>query len=214
MSIPIIIVGAGGHAKVVLEALRRGGTEILGLVDSDREKAGKSLLGAPIIGGDEAVAEYAPGDIWLAIGLGPISQRRKLFDAFKDHAYEFANVIHPAATIADSVQLGEGVQIMAGAIIQADARIGDNVIINTGATIDHDCVIGGHVHIAPGATLAGSVRIGAGSLVGAGSTILENVGVGKDCIIAGGAVVISDVADDETVAGVPAIPISNKEHSP
>jgi sugar O-acyltransferase (sialic acid O-acetyltransferase NeuD family) len=214
MSVPVIIVGAGGHAKVVLEALRRCGTEILGLVDRDPEKTGKSLLGAPVIGGDDAIAEYAPHDIRLTIGLGPISQRRKLFDAFKDQSYEFANVIHPAAVVSDSAKLGEGVQIMAGAIIQADARIGDNVIINTGASVDHDCVIGGHVHIAPGATLAGGVQIGAGSLVGAGSTILENVSVGANCAIAGGAVVISDVADNETVAGVPAIPIFNKDHSP
>ena len=211
MSVPIIIVGAGGHAKVVLETLRQDGTEVLGLVDSDPEMNGASLLGVPIIGGDDAVAEYSPHDVRLTIGLGSISQRRKLFGDFKDQAYEFANVIHPAAVVSNVAQLGEGVQIMAGAIIQADARIGDNVIINTGATVDHDCVIGGHVHIAPGATLAGNVRIGVGSLVGAGSTILENVSVGENCIIAGGATVISDVANNNTVAGTPATPIADKE---
>lgn len=211
MSVPVIIVGAGGHAKVVLEALRQCGEEVLGLVDNDPGMTGTSLLDAPVIGGDEAVGKYAPHDIRLTIGLGLIPQRRNLFVRFKGQAHDFANVIHPAAIVSDSAKLGEGVQIMAGAIIQADARTGDNVIINTGASVDHDSVIGDHAHIAPGATLAGGVHIGAGSLVGVGSTILENVSVGKNCIIAGGATVIGDVANNDTVAGTPATPIANKE---
>ncbi len=211
MNAPVIIIGAGGHAKVVIEALRGNGVVILGLVDNDPKKAGTQLLGAQVIGGDEAVADYAPGEVQLTIGVGPVTQRQELFNAFRDRAYDFVNTVHPAAIISDSAQLGAGAQIMAGAIIQADTRIGDNVIVNSGASVDHDCVIGDHVHIAPGSTLAGGVQIGAGSLVGAGSTILENVRVGANCTIAGGATVIDDIANDSTVAGTPARPLTDKD---
>jgi UDP-perosamine 4-acetyltransferase len=211
MNAPVIIIGAGGHAKVVIEALRGSGVEILGLVDNEPEKTGTELLGAPILGGDEAVASFAPQDVLLTIGLGPITPRQKLFDALKVQEYYFVNTIHPSAVVADSARLGEGVQIMAGAIVQADTRIGNNVIVNTGASVDHECVIGDHVHIAPGATLAGGVHVGERSLVGVGSTILENISIGENCTIAGGATVIDDVADNQTVAGVPAKPMPDKE---
>jgi len=211
MSAPVIIIGAGGHAKVVVDALRRSGREILGLVDNDLEKVGETVLGVPVIGGDDAIEKYTPADVNLAIGLGPVRQRQALFSTFKKRGYAFANAIHPAAVVADSARIGEGAQIMAGAVIQPDAIIGDNVIINTRASVDHDCVIGDHVHIAPGATLAGGVWIGEGSMIGVGATLLENVRIGDNCVIAGGATVIGDVPANITVAGVPAKPMTSKE---
>ncbi len=211
MSAPVIIIGAGGHAKVVVDALRRSGRDILGLVDNDPEKVGATVLGVPVIGGDDAIEKHTPADVNLAIGLGLVRQRQALFSAFKESGYAFAKVIHPAAVVADNARIGEGAQIMAGAIIQPDAIIGDNVIINTRASVDHDCVIGDHVHIAPGATLAGGVWIGEGSMIGVGATLLENVRIGDNCIIAGGATVIGDVPANITVAGVPAKPMTSKE---
>lgn len=206
MSLPIIIIGAGGHAKVVIEALRQARKNVVGVVDTDGAKHGKDVLGVKLLGDESMVLGLDPGDIQLANGLGPIEQRRAIFERFGDKEFRFVTVRHPSAVIADSAIVGEGAQIMAGAVVQPDAALGDNVLVNTGASVDHDCDIGHHAHVAPGATLAGGVRVGDGSLIGAGATILEKVRIGAACIVGAGAAVVGDVADGTTVVGVPARP--------
>jgi sugar O-acyltransferase (sialic acid O-acetyltransferase NeuD family) len=204
---PIIILGGGGHAKVLIDTLHLNSQQILGITDSDPNKTGQSLLGVPVIGGDDVIAEYPTETIYLVNGLGSVRVNRHrvaLYDHFKQDGYTFASVIHPSAIVASDVALSEGVQIMAGAVIQTGSRIGRNAIINTRAVVDHDCLIGDHAHIAPGATLSGGVDVGENAHIGAGATLIQQLRIGRNSLVAAGAVVIRDVPEGVTVAGVPA----------
>lgn len=203
----MIILGAGGHAKVLVDSLRLQSIKLLGITDSDPNKKGQLLLGVPVMGNDEEVMKYPVETICLVNGVGSVRvnpRRRQLFEHFKSKGYQFASVVHPSAIIATDAVLSEGAQIMAGAIIQTGCRIGANAVINTGAIMDHDCHIGDHAHIAPGATLSGGVRIGNNTHIGTGATIIQGIQIGRNSLVAAGAVVIRDVPDDMTVAGVPA----------
>lgn len=200
----IIILGAGGHAKVVLESLKSMFHEIIGFTDINSKATLQTLR---YIGDDRAVLAYDPEEILLVNGLGSIKdtqKRKKLFDDFKQHGYSFLSAIHPSAIIADDVQLGEGVHIMAGGIVQPGSIIGSNTIVNTKASIDHDCSIGNHVHIAPGVTLSGNITVQDEVHIGVGATIIQAMTIENNSIIGAGAVVIRDVLANTTVAGVPA----------
>lgn len=211
MNVPIIVLGAGGHAKVLIEALLQSGAVIAGVVDPDPSLSGTSVLGVPLLGGDDVVNEFPTADIQLVNGLGSVGhpiRRQHLFEKFKGMGYTFASVTHPASVIASDVVLGEGAQIMAGAVIQPGSRIGVNSIINTCASADHDCMIGDHVHIAPGVTLSGGVTVGQASHVGTGATVIQGIVIGCQCLVAAGAVVVSNVAEKSTVKGIPARVVS------
>lgn len=203
----MIILGAGGHAKVLIDALRLRSVEVLGVTDADPGKKGQLLLGVSVIGGDEEIMKYPSETIRLVNGLGSVgvgSNRGRLFEHFKSDGYQFANVIHPSAIIAPDVILSEAVQVMAGAIIQTGSHIGKNVIINTRAAVDHDCHVGDHAHISPGVTFSGGVLVGENTHVGTGATVIENIRIGCNCLVAAGAVVVRNVPDGAKVAGVPA----------
>lgn len=207
MNYPVIILGAGGHAKVLIDALRLRSVEVLGLTDADPGKKGQLLLGVSVIGSDEEIAKYPAETVRLVNGLGSVGvgpNRGRLFERFKSDGYQFANVIHPSAIIAPDVILSEGVQIMAGAIVQTGSRIGNNVIINTRAAVDHDCHVGDHAHISPGVTFSGGVLVGENTHVGTGATVIQNIRIGCNCLVAAGAVVVRDVPDGAKVVGVPA----------
>lgn len=207
MNYPVIILGAGGHAKVLIDALRLRSVKLLGVTDANLGKRGHMLLGVSIIGGDEEITKFSTETIRLVNGLGSVCvdpHRCGLFELFKNNGYRFSNVIHPSVIIAPDVILSEGVQIMAGAVVQAGCHIGKNVIINTRAAVDHDCYIEDHVHISPGVTLSGGVRVGENTHVGTGATVIQNIRIGRNCLIAAGAVVVRDVLDGAKVAGVPA----------
>jgi UDP-perosamine 4-acetyltransferase len=207
MSLPVLVLGGGGHAKVLIEALRAMSVAVTGIADPDPELHGVTILGVTVLGGDEVVCGFTPYEILLVNALGSVGlpvARQKSFEYFKREGYVFATVIHPAAVIASDVELGEGVQVMAGAIIQPGSRVGCNVIINTSASVDHDCVIGDHVHLAPGVTLSGGVEIGEGTHVGTAAVVIQGIHLGSHCLVAAGSVVVRDVADGSTVKGVPA----------
>lgn len=204
---PVILVGAGGHALVLLDALALSHTAVLGLVDTDPALAGRQVLGFAILGGDEVLRGYAPGTVRLvnAIGsVGSMKLRRLVYGSLRGAGHSFASVLHPSATVSRHAVVAFGIQVMAGAVVQACASIGENTIVNTGATVDHDCRIGAHVHLAPGVTLSGNVQVGDETHVGPGATVIQGVRIGTRCNVAAGAVVLSDVADGTTVAGVPA----------
>lgn len=207
MNYPVIVLGAGGHAIVLINALQLLSVELLGVTDADIGKRGQLLLGVPVTGDDETVMKYPVEAIHLVNGVGSVrvnSRRRQLFERFKNRGYQFVSVVHPSAIIAPDVVCAEGVQIMAGAVIQPGCRIGINAVINTGCVVDHDCHIGDHTHISPGATLSGGVRVGENAHVGTGATVIQGIQIGRDSLVAAGAVVIRDVPDGATVAGVPA----------
>ena len=157
----VIIVGAGGHGKVVAEALRAAGTSVLGFTDSSLPPTAEAG-GPPLLGDDSVLETYDHEAVRLAMGVGstrPDDARQKIYERLCDLGFRFATVVHPAATIAADVALEEGCQVMAGAVVQSGCRIGAGTIVNTRASVDHDCLVGRFVHIAPGATLSGGVRL-------------------------------------------------------
>ena len=198
MTLPVIVIGGGGHGRVVIEALRRGGSIVAGVIDPSREVSALLPDGVRWLGGDDALAGYPPERYRLANGVGSIGDgtRRRVFERMKAAGYAFARVEHPAATIAlAGVSLGEGAQIMAGAVVQPGVRIGADVIVNTRAAIDHDCIIGDHAHIAPGAVLCGEVVVGDDTHIGAGAVLIQGRRIGAGCLIGAGATVLRDVPD-------------------
>jgi sugar O-acyltransferase (sialic acid O-acetyltransferase NeuD family) len=198
VSLPVIVIGGGGHGRVVIEALLRAGKVVKGVIDPDRQVAEALPAAIPWLGAEEALAAFSPGQYQLANGVGSIGdvRRRQAFERLKRAGYAFASIIHPAATVAQAgTELGEGSQIMAGAVLQPGTRIGIGTIINTRACVDHDGAIGDHCHIAPGATLCGNVAVGDDTHIGAGAVVIQGVRIGKGCMIGAGAVVLRDVAD-------------------
>lgn len=207
MSRPVIILGAGGHAKVLANALHLRSVRILGATDVDPARKGSTVLNVVVLGDDAEVMKHSADAVELVNGVGGVrvhTLRRTLFEQFSARGYRFASVIHPSATVAEDVVLGEGAQIMAGAIIQPGCHIGSNTVINSGAIVDHDCTIGSHAHVAPGVTLSGGVRVGNGAHLGTGATVIQGINIGAGGMVAAGAVVVRDVPDGVTVAGVPA----------
>ncbi|MFC1671528.1 acetyltransferase [Planctomycetota bacterium] len=207
MSTPVIVLGGGGHAKVLVEALVAQGTEILGVVDPCPELANAVILGVRVIGDDGKVLEHSPEEISLVNGVGTTcvtGKRRELFEHFKSTGYRFATVRHPSSVVASDVNVAEGAQIMAGVVIQPGCEIGENSIVNTRVSVDHDCRIGAHVHLAPGVTLSGVVVVGDGSHVGTAAAVIQGIRIGRNCLVAAGAVVVGDVPDGASVVGIPA----------
>ena len=200
-----MIMGAGGHAKVLIDALKKLDRTILGILDPSHSMS--AVLGIPVLGGDEELERYPPDQVDLINGLGSFkmgSSREQLFNKFKDRDYNFSSVIHPNAILSESCCLGEGVQILAGAIIQVGVELGQNVIVNTGALVDHDCHIGEHCHIAPGVALSGNVIVNKGTHVGTGTTIIQGIEIGEECLIGAGSVVIRSLPDGVQAYGNPA----------
>ena len=207
MSLPVIVLGAGGHAKVLINALLESSAVIAGVLDPAPELAGTFVLGVPVLGNDSIATEFPPSEALLVNGLGSVgtpAKRRQLYDKFKALGYGFATVVHPSAIVAADVVLGEGAQVMAGSIIQPGSSIGCNAIINTRASIDHDCIVGNHVHIAPGATLSGGISVGEATHIGTGATVIQGINIGSNAVVAAGAVVVKDVHARTKVRGVPA----------
>jgi UDP-perosamine 4-acetyltransferase len=207
----VIGLGAGGHAKVVIEVLRMiGGYEFKGLLDPNKELRGTEVLGVPVIGDDgDLEALFRQGITHAFIGLGGVGDngpRKRLFENAQRHGFKFVDAIHPQAIVSPSAEIGSGPSIMAASVINAEARLGDNVLINSGAIIEHDCVIGDHCHVATGARLASTVLLGDGVHVGAGATVRQSITIGEGVIVGAGAVVVKDVAAWTLVTGVPAQP--------
>jgi UDP-perosamine 4-acetyltransferase len=200
----VMLLGAGGHAKVLLDAVLRAGIGVQGVVDPVLAGKNTAWRGIPVIGNDDDLLKFDPDQVILVNGIGSLpnnSLRQRLFSRFTEAGFQFMNVIHPFALIGSGVELGVGVQIMAGAIVQADTVIGNNSIINTGALVDHDCVIGRDVHLAPGVVVSGGVTIGEGAHIGTGASIIQGVSVGAGVIIGAGAVVVKDVPERHKLLG-------------
>jgi sugar O-acyltransferase (sialic acid O-acetyltransferase NeuD family) len=203
-----VIIGSGGHARVLIAALKAAGIVPITCLDNDPARWKGQVLGIAVAGGDEALPSLgAPDRLFLVNGVGSAAQpaaRRAVWDRFSRLGYRFASVRDPRAIISEGVVIDDGAQVLAGAVIQPGTRIGSDAIINTGACVDHDCLIGAHAHIAPGAVLCGDVEIGDSSHVGAGAIVRQGVCVGSGAVIAMGAVVIRDVRDHAIVGGIPA----------
>lgn len=208
-----IIIGAGGHAKVVIDAMvLQGQYKPVAITDSDPKRRGSSVMGIPVVGGDEQLPELLGKSIkHVAIGVGSVKDnltRKRLFDMAVGYGFIPVIVVHPDAVIAASVVIGRGSVVLAGAIVSPNARIGENVVVNTGAIIEHDCVLGDHVHVATGACLASTIAVGRLAHIGLGAMVKECICIGDGAIVGAGAVVVQNVPPYTVVAGVPARPMS------
>ncbi len=202
----IAIYGAGGHAKVVIEAVRALVPDATLLIVDDAAPSDHALLGLSVAGDRSWLAARRPGG-GVVPALGNNQARAAVLAWLTAERIAATTIVHPRATVSPSAELGAGVFVAAGAVINAQARIGDGAIVNTCASIDHDCAIGAAAHIAPGAHLCGAVRVGPGTLVGAGATIIPGIQVGANVVIGAGSTVIRNLPDGARVVGSPARPV-------
>lgn len=209
MDYPVILLGAGGHAKVLLDILLEQNVKVLGIAVPNPATENETFCDIPIIGNDDSVKKFDSKTVELVNGIGSVASnelRKKVYEKFKSWGYRFRNVIHSSAVVSyNSKLMCGGAQIMAGAVINAGTFVDENTIINTRASVDHDCYIGKHVHIAPGTTLSGNVKIGDGTHIGAGSTVIQGVTIGRETIIGAGSLVLHDISDKILAYGVPAV---------
>lgn len=206
---PLILLGRGGYASLLLDILLEQGTEILGF--ADKENASLEFqgdwYGIPCLGTDENVLQYKPEEVTLVNGLGSVAStlaRQRVYEHFKQRGYYFRRVVHPFSYVSPRAVLGEGVHVLAGAVINIGAHVGENSIVNNRSAISHDCEIGAHVHIAPGCTLSGNVHVGDGCHIGAGATVVQGISIGSNVLVGAGALVLKDVCDEVRVWGIPA----------
>ncbi len=203
----IVILGAGGHARVVADILMRArdaGHQIkpIGYLDDDPSYHGQSPFGLPVLGTVSDLA-YSNHD-GLVIAIGDNRTRRSLFCQLHRQGEHIVSATHPSAVIAPDVTIGTGAVICAGVVVNPGSMIGADVILNTGCIVEHHNHIGDHAHIAPGVHLGGEVQIGDGALIGIGATVLPQRRVGAWSVVGGGAVVVDDVPEGVVVLGVPA----------
>jgi sugar O-acyltransferase (sialic acid O-acetyltransferase NeuD family) len=197
----VVVLGAGGHAKVVVSTLRLADWDVVAVFDDRPNIHGTTVLGVPIKG---SLSEGPKSGCPAVIAIGNNTDRQR---AATELELDWVTAVHPRAWLDPSVVLGPGSVVFAGAVIQPDAQIGQHVVINTSVSVDHDCVIGDFAHVAPGAHLAGGIHVGQGALLGVGCTATVGVRIGDWSTVGAGAVVIRDVDDRAVVAGVPARPL-------
>lgn len=202
----ILLLGAGGHAKVVLDALLLTGTPraAVDVADDAAALQGLDFLGAPVRLARDCVGR------WFHVAIGATATRERVYTRLQAEGRVPLAVVHPAASVSALATLGEGVFVAAQAVVAPSAQLGDGVIVNHGAVVDHDCVVGAFAHIAPNATLGGAVKIGRRVLVGAGATLLPGVEVGDDSTIGAGALVTRNIDGKATWVGVPAVRMKDR----
>lgn len=200
MARDVIIIGAGGHAKVIADIVLCSGDNLIGFLDDNIERNAVVYKNYKVIGNISDSTEYR--DKYYVVAIGDNYTRAKIAKKYSDLKWHTA--IHPKAVVADTARIGDGTVVMAGAVINPDTIIGEHCIINTSCSIDHDNNIGDYVHVSPRACLAGTVVVGKCSWVCAGSTVINNVNITNDVVIGAGAVVVKDINENGVYIGVPA----------
>ncbi len=199
----LLIIGAGGHGKVVAETAVASCWDHIAFLD-DRAAELSGALAWPVLGTVAEARGKRDSYDYATVAVGNAAVRLRLLNELTALGYRLPAIVHPAACVSPSVQLGDGSVVFAMAAINADTRIGRGAIINTGATVDHDCELEDGVHVCPGAHLAGEVKVGQGSWIGIGSSIIQQLRIGAGVTVGAGAAVIHDIDDNLKVAGVPA----------
>ena len=211
----IVLLGAGGHAKVVMEIFRAAGEKVAFCVANGSLET-STLLGTPILVGEKEQLEQLRGLGYFKahVAIGSNSVRVKLSQQLKELGYTLTSAIHPQSTISPTVTIGPGTAIMAGAVINASTVIGEGAIINTGATVDHDCRIGDFAHIGPQCGLAGNVTIGDRAFLGIGTKVIPKTTIGQNTTTGAGAIVVCDLPENGLAVGVPARIIKTTKGNP
>jgi sugar O-acyltransferase (sialic acid O-acetyltransferase NeuD family) len=213
----VIVWGAGGHGKVVVDALLASNSwNVIGIVDDDIRKIGKEIFGVPVInftGGISALANRLDFD-GVTIAIGDNYVRHRKFEEIRRLGIRAINVIHPSAHISRFVELGQGVTILAGATVNPGTTIADNVCVNTAASVDHDNHLERSCHILPNSTLTGGIRVGEFAYLGSGAVVTPNLTIHRYSYVGAGAVVLRDVPEGVIVSGVPAEPIGVQPKRP
>lgn len=199
----LLIIGAGGHGAVALEAFRAGAPECEVVVFDDAPDC-QRLLGVEVQQGRPSVSAYSPDQYQAFVAIGRNETRLKVARALSAEGYTLATIVHPTAWVSPSAALGAGCLVGPRAVVNARAQLGDVAIANTSSIIEHDCVVEDGGHICPGATLAGGVRVGSGTMIGANSTVKELVKITGDSIVGAGSVVTRDISVPGIYYGVPA----------
>lgn len=201
-----VIIGAGGHGRVVLDILRAAGQyRPMGFLDAQPTLTGAQVAGLEVLGDVSLLPKLQQQKLSHAIvAVGDNRARLAYAQLLLEHGFELITAIHPRAHLSSGVQVGRNVVIAAGAIICTQVKIDDSAIINTGAIVDHECRIGAGAHIAPGAALAGRVQVESGAFVGLGARVIQRLTIGSFATVGAGAVVLEDVPADTAVVGVPA----------
>lgn len=207
MNRPVVVLGGGGHAGVLINTLQSQGAEVEGLTDPNLSaEPGDLIHGVPFLGGDSVLRNYSNDQIYLANGVSSpqdTSKHQSLYNKYIDKGYEFINAVHPSAQ--SEIELNEEIslQVFASATLQNGVSIEENIIVNTGAIVDHGCKLKAHSHVAPGAVLSGGVTVGSGAHIGTGATVIQNIDIGSGAVVGAGAVVIDDVKPGRTIVGTP-----------
>jgi len=201
----IVIVGGGGHAKMCIDLLRQTKEyEILGIIDDNLE-VGAAILDVKVIGGNDSVSKLVTLGVKYAVnGVGAISNpklRGKIHTDLTNVGFVLPNLVHPASNVEPSVSMGDGNQIMIGAVVGSEVKIGNGCIVNSGAIISHECILRDNCHVAPGAVLAGSVDVGDSSVIGMGATVYLGLTIGRDAMIFNGVNVLKNIPEGTIVNG-------------
>lgn len=200
----LVIIGAGGHGRVVLDLVRASGVfDVVGFIDPAPRTA--SIMGVPVLGSDEILPQlHSEGLQHAFVALGGNAVREKVGATLERLGFDRPSLVHPSAFVASSARVEKGALVMARAVLGTQAVLEEGAILNTGAVADHDNRLSANCHVAPGCALAGFVTIGPRTLIGAGTSIRPDIRVGSDAVVGAGAAVVSDVPDGVTVVGVPA----------
>jgi len=195
----LVIIGAGGHGKVVADIAQLNGYKEIIFLDDDTNLKRNGIYA--VVGTTKDIDKYK--DHHFIVGIGNNAIRAKIIDQLEEKNALIVTLIHPSAVIDKTVHIEEGTVVMANAVINADAYIGRGCIINTAATIDHECMLHDYIHVSPGSHLAGNIDVGSFTWIGIGSTISNNIKIKSNCIIGAGSVVIKDVEENMKIAGNP-----------
>jgi sugar O-acyltransferase (sialic acid O-acetyltransferase NeuD family) len=207
---PVVVIGFGGHGRVVTDALFAAGRTVVAVTDRKSQDPVAQKIGMPLLTDEELIRQYPPETVELASGLGSIwpsgrdSHRQSVIGRFEQANYRFTGFIHPTAWVSPWADVHSTAQIHAGVVIQPGTRVGAHAIINTAATVDHDGHIGRYCHVGPGAKLSGNVQIGEGSHLGTGCIVIQGIVLGEACFVAAGSTVVKNIGNGDFVKGTPA----------
>jgi len=198
-----LIIGTGGHARVVIDTLEHCKLKISGLLDLSYKNANEKILSYPVLGDYSTLLTFSKDEYNILIAIGDNKKRAEVYNFVTGNGYECPVLVHPSAIVSKKAKINSGVFINAGCIINAEAEIGENVIVNTGAIVEHEVKIGSHTHIGPSCKIAGRTVVGENVFLGIGSVIIDKIFIGDNVTVGAGSIIIKDIEENSVYAGIP-----------